>query len=136
MIDAPNHLENQMFRRKVSEDGKYEIGIYPVMFGFRVRAGKVGDGYCHIDYCCQTDLSLIGLVYSCVAAIMQEHIEAGKPVFANFPVPENKLYNDGVAIAELVKLATESIYLKRIVITKEELKSYREELFQNLGKSE
>lgn len=133
MIDAPTHLENGMFRRRVSVDGKNEIGIHPVLFGFRIRAGIVGDYGVKIDYCCQADPKLIQLVYNCVQAIMKTRVASGEPVFKDFPVPENKLYNDLHAITELVKMMIACDKSDAITVTSEELQSYREEMFQNLG---
>ena len=133
MIDAPNRVEDAMFRRKVSEDGKYEIGIHPVMFGYRVRASRVGEMWCDIDYCCQSDPKLIQLVYNCVQAIIKTRVARSEPVFDNFPVPENKLYNDPKTLSDLVLLMVGSVEYEPISVSVEELKSYREELFQNLG---
>ena len=133
MIDVKNDLENGMFRRKVSDDGKYEIGIHPVLFGFRIRAGRVGDMGCRIDYCCQTDKALIKLVYNCVQSVIQTRVARNEPVFDNFPVPENKLYNDPLALTELIQMTIDAEEIEPIDVSDEELQSYRREAFQNLG---
>lgn len=40
-----------MFQRIVSEDGTIEIGIHPVMFGFRVVGGYTKAQWYEIDWC-------------------------------------------------------------------------------------
>ena len=43
--------ENFPLLRRVSEGGRWELGLYPMMFGVRVRLGIVGNGWCTLDYC-------------------------------------------------------------------------------------
>lgn len=39
-------------QRMVSENGLVEMGVYPVLFGSRIRAGFVGEPCCVLDWCC------------------------------------------------------------------------------------
>lgn len=49
---AENDLENNYFYRRVSENGRFYICVWPVLFGFRVRAGLVANIYsCAVDAC-------------------------------------------------------------------------------------
>ncbi len=41
----------ELFQRLVSEDGTIEMGIHPVIFGYRVRAGYVGNMFYELDWC-------------------------------------------------------------------------------------
>lgn len=41
-----------LINRMESEGGLVEVGVYPVLFGARIRAGFVGFPYCEIDWCC------------------------------------------------------------------------------------
>lgn len=132
MIDAPDDIENGMFRRKISEDGKYEIGIHPVLFGFRIRAGEVGSEVYMLDYCCVKDCTLLELTYNYVSAIMQMHIAENKPVFNEFPVPTDKYYRDSDCIARLIKMVANQSLSEYILIKNEELQSYRSQLFSSL----
>lgn len=132
MIDAPDDLENGMFRRKVSEDGKYEIGIHPVLFGFRIRAGEVGSQVYMLDYCCQRDITLLELTYNCVSAAMQMHIAENKPVFNGFPIPADKYYRDIDCISKLIKMISNKNLPKYILIREKELQSYRSQLLSSL----
>lgn len=134
MIDAPDDLENGMFRRKISEDGKHEIGIHPVLFGFRVRAGHTEDIWCEIDYCCQRDYHLLMLVYFSVWIIMKDRIAKDLPVFEEFPVPENKLYNDMTAIAKLLQMMANCHPDKEsFELPQSELNEIRKKYFDHLG---
>lgn len=132
MINASDDLENGMFRRKVSQDGKYEIGIHPVLFGFRIRAGEVGSQVCMLDYCCVRDLTLLELTYSCVLAVMQMRIAENKPVFNEFPIPADKYYRDTVCISKLIKMVPAGNLPEYILIKNEELESYRSQFFSSL----
>ncbi len=133
MIDAPNDIENGMFRRKVSEDGKYEIGIHPVLFGYRIRSGFVGDQYCFTDYCCIKDTGLLEITYNCLMAIMQTRIANNEPVFDNLPQPEDKYYREPLVLIELIKMASTSDVSGKITLTEKDLQSYRTEFFTSLG---
>lgn len=38
-----------------SEGGRWELGLWRVMFGVRVRLGRTGFPYCSLDYCAGAD---------------------------------------------------------------------------------
>jgi hypothetical protein len=46
-----------------TDDGYY-LGVYNVMFGKRIRAGKYGNGWVDLDWCCGDDDILLGKVYT------------------------------------------------------------------------
>lgn len=50
LIEAPDN-EN-MVCRLINEEHKIEMGIFPVLFGFRVRGGELGAICYEIDWCC------------------------------------------------------------------------------------
>lgn len=58
--------------RRLSENDVWEMGIYPVMFGFRVRVGLAGDplGYT-FDYCAGDDVGFVIQLYVTVMALME-----------------------------------------------------------------
>lgn len=43
--------DNFLLLRKVSAGGRWELGLYPVMFGVRVRLGLCKMSWCTLDYC-------------------------------------------------------------------------------------
>lgn len=54
-------------------DGRVEMGLYPVIFGWRVRAGLVGEMSYHCDWCCGDDpMVVFGGYY-----LMRRLLEAG-----------------------------------------------------------
>ena len=61
--------------REVSENGLIEIGIYPVMYGFRVKAGFTKNDYYHIDWCCGNDQFFIERIYSILKDILSKREE-------------------------------------------------------------
>jgi len=71
-IEAPDD-ENLIFRKV--RNG-IEVGVYPVIFGYRIRAGIVGDGFCHLDYCAGADLKEVENIYSLVISIMNNKMDA------------------------------------------------------------
>jgi hypothetical protein len=89
----------ELLYRQVSDDNRIEMGVGPVMFGFRVRAGFTGDDGFYIDYCAGADVEFLKTLYALVLLGLQKHR------FADFPKQEMKpFYNDPVHFAELIKL--------------------------------
>lgn len=77
-IDAEDD-ENLIFRKV---RGDIEIGICPMLYSFRIRAGVVGAGHCWIDYDAGKSIKEIEDVYSLVLSIMNQKM--------NLPQAENK----------------------------------------------
>ena len=49
---AKDDLENCYFFRRVSENGRFYICVWPVLFGYRVRCGSVANVWsCAVDAC-------------------------------------------------------------------------------------
>ena len=71
--DSPDD-ENMIFRK--IRDG-IEVGVYPVLFGYRIRAGIIGDGAGCIDYCAGNDLKEVENIYSLVISIMNKLMDEG-----------------------------------------------------------
>ena len=69
--DSPDD-ENMIFRK--IRDG-IEVGVYPVLFGYRIRAGVIGDGGVWLDYCAGNDLKEVENIYSLVISIMNNRID-------------------------------------------------------------
>lgn len=114
-IEAENN-EN-LWCRLVSEDGRIEIGVYTVMFGYRVRAGFVGDFFCHLDYCCGDKQEMVEYIYSGVKAIL-ENTTGDKP-FSKFPHQNIKpFFNDQDNFKGFSKLIEESLKGENLNIVK------------------
>ena len=76
--------EDQIYAKVVSENGLVEIGIHPVMFGFRVRAGFAGSQTYDIDYCGGADQLQVETLYSMTVAILSQR-EEDRRAFAGMP---------------------------------------------------
>lgn len=65
------------FCRLKSENGVICIGIYRVMYGFRVRAGRSADKYgCALDWCGGGDWSNVERLYSLAVSILSQRVES------------------------------------------------------------
>lgn len=58
-FQAANLTDNYPLLRYVSEGGQWEVGLVPMLFGVRVRAGRTDDPFTvALDYCAGADLKL------------------------------------------------------------------------------
>jgi hypothetical protein len=73
---APNDLETGQIHRLVSENGVVFIGVYRVLYGFRVRAGYSDDLIgCSIDWCGGNNWKDLERLYSLAVAILSQRKE-------------------------------------------------------------
>lgn len=77
-IEAEDNVEAGLYQRMISDDNKIEMGIYPVLFGYRIRAGYVGDCAYHIDWCAGNDQKIITLLYSILKNILESGFDMKK----------------------------------------------------------
>ena len=87
--------------------GSYYIGYHEMMFGTRVRAGKLFDFSCDIDVCCGKGQYLKGIVKDLYSKKMQQNYQNRKPILAGLLVsseikPINKDPNFMSWMAELM----------------------------------
>lgn len=73
-IDSDNE-PNELIRRMVSESGLVEIGVYKVLFGFRIRSGFIGSSFCNIDWCGGNDWNDIEKLYRIAISILSQREE-------------------------------------------------------------
>jgi len=69
---VPDDKQNHLYFRHETLDGLWEVGIYPVLFGFRIRAGRVGDSYCCLDMCIGNNWLLMYALFPVVCKIIEE----------------------------------------------------------------
>ena len=81
---ASNDPDTMMSHRLVSKNGLVEMGVYRVMYGFRVRAGFVGDMGCVLDWCGGGNWKDVERLYSLCAAILSQK-EESKNCFDGLP---------------------------------------------------
>jgi hypothetical protein len=65
-----------------------EVGIYPVLFGFRVRAGYRGSATYYIDWCCGDNQHTVRTYFQLLLEILEYRIEKGwkiNEIFSELP---------------------------------------------------
>lgn len=94
--------------RETSETGRWQLGVWSVLYGGRVRAGVVGSGVLVVDYCAGRDATHIcealGLVREILSALPEDVTE--DEVAALMPGYERKpIHNDKTCVPRLMALA-------------------------------
>jgi len=101
--------ENFSIMRFESEDGRCEVGLSPVLFGVRVRAGDVGSMAVDIDYCAGADV-LFQLQLLDVIKRIIETFPTGTPmrdIAAQLPTYERRPINQDPCWPALQQLLSE-----------------------------
>lgn len=68
-----------------------EIGVYPVLFVFRVRCGYVGHWECQLDWCCGMSMPSLVAFYIAAEALVSDRMKANperigsRELFAGIP---------------------------------------------------
>lgn len=81
---APDEDHTGMFQRLVSENQLVEMGIYRVMFGYRVRAGFVGSKGVELDWCGGGNWADVERLYAICKTILSKR-EENRDCFENLP---------------------------------------------------
>ena len=94
--------------REVSESGRWELGVWRVLYGYRIRAGVVDNGVFAVDYCTGSDMNHVSEVLGLVRVILSslpEDVE-GDEVHALMPGFQVKpIHNDKACVPRLMALA-------------------------------
>lgn len=146
-VDDDN-IGSTLFRRKVAiidsrvtDEGilhnRLEIGIHPVMFGWRLRIGRYADPDCwstgyEVDLCCGPNASLISLVYTLTLSLLVKNerwILEGRSVRELFPrFTINPIYNDEVNFHNFMKSSHIDGSRQLVVITTIDLLQFNVQL--------
>lgn len=103
--------------RMVSDNGQWEVGIWPTFFGFRVRLGEVGASWFVVDYCAGADPMLRAYLLAVVLAVCQELPDAptAAQVHESFPLEQRKpIDGDGIWIPLVTRAIKREPALARI----------------------
>lgn len=131
--DAPFNSHSCLHKMKVSKDSKFEIGIYTVMFGFRIRAGLHNKMFVEVDYCGGADPTMINLIYNCMLAIMEERISKGEHPFKGLPIQDVKpMINDPECLVKLLDIVKDCQMQEIISLTSSDLQTFRAKTFEHL----
>lgn len=113
---ALDDLETMVIHRMISENGIVEIGVYKVIFGWRVRAGFCGDAFCQIDWCGGDNWENVERLFSICHSILTKRDE-DKNCFNGIPETSRikPFYNDLNFLIDVLEKAGdfEIIKLKR-----------------------
>jgi hypothetical protein len=74
-VKVPDNEEWFTTNNMVSEKGTVEIGVWKVLFGFRVRAWFRGAGGAALDWCAGGDWKNVERLYSIALAILSKREE-------------------------------------------------------------
>lgn len=55
--------------------GRIEMGVYPVMFGWRVRAGYIGSVFIELDWCCGDRPGFVWGTYCMLKELLERGIK-------------------------------------------------------------
>lgn len=62
--------ENFSAGRWMSEEQRWELGFYPVLFGVRVRLARVGEDWVELDYCAGDDAGFALILLATIVQIL------------------------------------------------------------------
>ena len=75
MNTAPDCCTTGLKFRLISQGGMVEMGMYPVLFGKRLRAGFVGEPVCEVDWCCGDSETHFWSAYIALGLLLHRRIE-------------------------------------------------------------
>lgn len=70
--------------RLVSDCGRVEIGLYQVFYGWRVRAGYVGEPTVALDWCAGDDMVIVSYLFNAAVLILSQR-DGGDGCFNGIP---------------------------------------------------
>ena len=105
-------LENTgQFLRRQSENGLITIGVFKVIFGYRIRAGFTKDLFgCYFDWCAGGDWSNVERLYSIALAILSQR-EENEDCFLGIPTVSKvkPFFNDPEFVKCITKLVDSNV---------------------------
>lgn len=130
MVKAADDLKNSLYHRHISQDGRIELGIHPVIFGYRVRAGFINSGMYELDWCGGDKQSDIELLFTVAKRILTDRTDfKGIPAHSKI----KPFYKDSefvTIITELSAAVKNNIELEKIlditIFRKDQLKRLNE----------
>ena len=113
-LTEPN--QNYPKARYESENGIWEVGLFPVLFGVRIRAGLRGAGWCTVDYCAGADYQIQTLLLAMIITMLEQLPEdiAEHKISEALPRFEIKPINNDPCWQELTELAQQNNFLEKV----------------------
>lgn len=75
----PKPDNETLVARVVNDEHGIEIGVYPVLYGMRVRAGFVGQGWTHLDWCCGSSQETLEWGYGAILHLLSKRLGSESP---------------------------------------------------------
>jgi len=111
--------------RYIDVDKNVEVGIYPVIFGWRVKAGYIDTYSYELDYCCGANQKMVETILGIVKTILEKY----NCDFSIFPVQEIKpVFNDPLCFSQMLELAEGNAQLVEVP----ELQTLRKEIMSSM----
>ena len=98
-----------LFLRRVDSTGLVEFGVYRVIFGYRVRAGFVGEMSVVLDWCAGSEIAVLAMLYALCQTILESR-EANRSCFEGVPSVSRvkPFFNDPDFTEKLTKIGDTS----------------------------
>lgn len=74
-VEIEHDIPEGLFYKQHSEDGRWEIAIHPVIFGFRIVVSPIGLGVFDVNYCAGDELEDIERIYATVLTALTNDID-------------------------------------------------------------
>jgi len=91
-------------------DNKYFVGKYKVLFGFRIRGGRLFSGWCDFDVCCGRSETLLHLVKDLYIKKVKKNIKENK-----------KFGSELLGSSEIKPIHNDIVYMKFLTELKAEI---------------
>lgn len=103
LLPSPDDFEeSHETHRRLSENGLISLGVYQVLYGFRVRSGFEGCKWFVLDWCAGGDWDQVQRLYSIAYSILVQR-EENKHAFYGLPIhSEIKPFFMDIAFTETI----------------------------------
>jgi len=100
--------EHFSIARWESHEGRWEAGLVPMLFGVRVRVGKVGACFVVIDYCAGADvrfqlellITVFRILFAIDEQITEDQLAAMMPRYQKRPINLDPCWEELLEMAE------------------------------------
>jgi len=121
-------VENHEHYYNVRENGKYGIGIYPVLFGFRVRIWEINSPVCINDLCFGADPFIVNAGFGILLKYLQAGLDPN-----DIPFQTHKPYPTPCEFTDWIESRAVSMLYGETFVTPTELQEYRDQEFSKAG---
>jgi len=113
---AEDNQENQIFNRLVgtlANGRQFEIGVHPVIFGYRIIGGYVGSNSIELNWCCGDNKVVVYATLKIMQNILEKGVTVEELPFASDIKPWPK---DDAFIEKLAKFTNNPIFKDLVAV--------------------